>query len=53
MLRGARISLSIDNLTNQKIDVRDRNGATPIGFQQDLLDPLGRTVTLSFRKLFF
>jgi len=53
LLRGARISLSIDNLTNQKIDVRDRNGATPIGFQQDLLDPLGRTVTLSFRKLFF
>jgi hypothetical protein len=52
-LRGARISLSIDNLTNQKIDVRDRNGATPIGYQRDLLDPLGRTVTLSFRKLFF
>lgn len=52
-LRGARLSLSIDNLTNQKIDVRDRNGATPIGFQRDLLDPLGRTVTLSFRKLFF
>jgi iron complex outermembrane receptor protein len=52
-LRGARLSLSIDNLTNQKIDVRDRNGATPLGFQQDLLDPLGRTVTLSFRKLFF
>ncbi len=52
-LRGARLSLSIDNLTNRKIDVRDRNGATPIGFQQDLLDPLGRTVTLSFRKLFF
>jgi hypothetical protein len=52
-LRGARLSLLIDNLTNQKIDVRDRNGATPLGFQQDLLDPLGRTVTLSFRKLFF
>lgn len=52
-LRGARISLSIDNLTNQRIGVRDRSGATPIGYQSNLLDPLGRTVTLSFRKLFF
>ena len=52
-LRGARISLAIDNITNAKIGVRDRSSAIPIGYQPDLIDPLGRTLTLSFRKLFF
>jgi hypothetical protein len=50
--RGARISLAIENLTDAKINVRDRAGAVPIGYQRDLIDPLGRTVTFSFRKLF-
>jgi hypothetical protein len=47
------ISLSVDNLLDQRIDVRDRAGATPLGYQPDLLDPLGRSVRISFRKLFF
>jgi hypothetical protein len=52
-LRGTRISLAINNLANTRIDVRDSSGAVPIGYQRDLLDPLGRTLTLSFRKVFF
>ncbi|WP_156255947.1 TonB-dependent receptor domain-containing protein [Sandarakinorhabdus oryzae] len=52
-LRGSRISLRVDNLFNDRINVRDRSGAEPLGFQRDQLDPLGRTVTLSVRKLFF
>jgi hypothetical protein len=52
-LRGSRISLRVDNLFNDRINVRDRTGAEPLGFQRDQLDPLGRTVTLSVRKLFF
>lgn len=52
-LRGARISLAVNNLADTRIDVRDRSGAVPLGYQRDLLDPLGRTLTLSFRKLFF
>ncbi len=52
-LRGARISLAVTNLTDAKLDVRDRSGSVPIGYQRDLLDPLGRTVTISFRKLLF
>nr|WP_310524785.1 TonB-dependent receptor [Polymorphobacter sp.] len=52
-LRGARISLSIDNMTNARLGVRDRGGDVPVGYQPDLVDPLGRTLTLSFRKLFF
>ena len=52
-LRGSRISLRVDNLFNDRINVKNRLGAEPIGFQRDQLDPLGRTVTLSLRKLFF
>lgn len=52
-LRGSRISLGVDNLLNDRINVKNRLGAEPLGFQRDQLDPLGRTVTLSFRKLFF
>jgi hypothetical protein len=33
--------------------VRDRNGNVPIGYQRDLIDPLGRTLRFSLRKLFF
>ncbi len=52
-LRGSRVSLNFDNVFNDRINVRDRSGAEPLGFQRDQLDPLGRTVSLSFRKLFF
>lgn len=52
-LRGSRISLNFDNVLNDRINVRNRLGAEPLGFQRDQLDPLGRTVSLSLRKLFF
>jgi hypothetical protein len=52
-LRGTRISLNIDNIFNSRLDVRDEAGLVPIGYQPALLDPLGRSVTLSIRKLFF
>lgn len=52
-LRGSRISLNVDNLFNDRINVKNRAGAEPLGFQRDQLDPLGRTVSLSLRKLFF
>ncbi|AJR24454.1 MULTISPECIES: TonB-dependent receptor [Sphingobium] len=52
-LRGARISIGIDNLFNQRRSVTDANGTTPVRYQPGYLDPLGRAVTISFRKLFF
>ncbi len=52
-LRGMRVSLSMDNLFDARQQVRDRLGATPIGYQPGYLDPLGRSVRLSIRKLFF
>ena len=52
-LRGARVSLAIDNLFDGRLDVRDSAGLTPLGYQPDILDPLGRSVRITLRKLFF
>lgn len=52
-LRGTRISIGVNNLFNSRQRVRDGSGVTPLGFQPAYLDPLGRTVSLSFRKLMF
>ena len=51
-MRGARVTLNVDNLFDERIRVRDEAGLTPLNFQPDLVDPLGRTVRLSFRKIF-
>ncbi|MES3153716.1 TonB-dependent receptor [Sphingomonas faeni] len=52
-LRGMRVSLSVDNVLNTRQRVTDATGATPNNYQPNYLDPLGRTVRLSIRKLFF
>ena len=52
-LRGMRVSLSVDNVFNTRQRVTDATGAVPNTYQPDYLDPLGRTVRLSIRKLFF
>ncbi|HYG47048.1 MAG TPA: TonB-dependent receptor [Allosphingosinicella sp.] len=52
-LRGMRVSLSIDNLFDARQQVRDRLGTVPLSYQPGYLDPLGRSVRLSIRKLFF
>lgn len=50
---SSRITLRIDNLFDSRLRVTDAAGVTPIGYQPALLDPLGRTVSIGFRKLFF
>lgn len=52
-LRGMRITLSVDNLLDSRMKVTDANGLVPLSYQPDLLDPAGRTIRLSIRKLFF
>lgn len=52
-LRGTRATLSVDNLFDERLEVRDAAGVTPVSYQPDLIDPLGRTVRVSIRKLFF
>ncbi|HEX7851487.1 MAG TPA: TonB-dependent receptor [Sphingomonas sp.] len=46
------VQFTVENLLNDRIDVRDRNGATPNRFQAAYLDPLGRSIRLGLRKLF-
>ncbi len=52
-LRGARVSVGIDNLFDSRLRVLDRSGSEPLAYQPDLLDPVGRRVEVSFRKIFF
>lgn len=52
-MRGLRLSVRVNNLLNDRQEVTDGTGATPYAFQPGYLDPLGRTVQVSVRKLFF
>lgn len=47
-----QLRLEVNNATDARQRVRDGNGNLPNRLQPDLLDPIGRTVTLSLRKLF-
>jgi outer membrane receptor protein involved in Fe transport len=51
-LKNARLTLSVTNLLDQRVRVRDQNGVTPLGYQSAYLDPAGRVVRISLRKLF-
>lgn len=50
--KGLRVYLGATNLLNTHQEVRDATGATPVGFEPGYVDPLGRVVTLSVRKVF-
>jgi len=50
--KGARFSLKVDNLFDQRQRVTDATGAVPLSYQPDLVDPLGRVIGLEFRKQF-
>lgn len=51
-LKGSRIAFRVNNLFNDIQDVRDASGVVPLRYQPGFIDPLGRTVEISFRKLF-
>jgi hypothetical protein len=51
-LRGTQVRLEFNNIFNARPNVRDAAGHVPLNYQSDLLDPLGRTFMISFRKLF-
>jgi hypothetical protein len=50
---GMRVTLAVNNVFDSRQRVRDANGETPISYQPDYLDPMGRTIRLSVRKVFF
>ncbi len=51
-LRGSQFRLDFTNVFNTRPKVHDSFGNTPLNYQPALLDPLGRTIMISFRKLF-
>ena len=51
-LKGTRVSIGINNLFNSRPEVSDQAGSTPLSYQPAFLDPLGRFVNFSVRKVF-
>ena len=51
-LKGARLSLRVDNLFDAHQRVTDETGTVPLSYQPWLVDPLGRTFEIEFRKVF-
>jgi outer membrane receptor protein involved in Fe transport len=52
LLKGTRLSLRLDNLTNAIRDVRDSNDMIPFSFLPGFVDPRGRFIEVSLRKIF-
>jgi outer membrane receptor protein involved in Fe transport len=50
--QGARASLAVTNLFDRRQTVHDADGATPTAFEPGFLDPLGRVLALTIRKVF-
>ena len=52
-LKGGRINLGVQNLFDTRPEVTPSSGETPLNYQPDFLDPTGRSVSLTFRKILF
>ncbi|MFE8585680.1 TonB-dependent receptor domain-containing protein [Sphingomonas sp. NCPPB 2930] len=50
--KGLNVSMAVENLLNDRINVTDRDGQTPNRFQPAYLDPIGRSIRIGVRKLF-
>ena len=51
-LKGARLSLRFENLLGSRQRVTDANGAVPLSYQPDYIDPRGRVIRIELRKSF-
>lgn len=52
-LKGSRINLGVQNLFDSRPEVSTSAGDLPLTYQPDYLDPQGRLISLSFRKILF
>jgi hypothetical protein len=50
--RGSSVRFEVNNIFNSRPKVRGGDNEIPFAYQPDLLEPIGRTVGISFRKLF-
>jgi hypothetical protein len=51
-LRGSRIGLEVENVFNARQRVTNASGVVPFTYQPGYVDPLGRVVQITLRKLF-
>jgi len=51
-LKGARMSIRVENLLNSRQKVADDSGTVPLSYQPDYIDPRGRVISIQFRKMF-
>lgn len=51
-LSGSRIGIGVDNLFDTRQHVTDSAGLVPLRYQPFLIDPVGRSFEIEFRKLF-
>ncbi|MEY4953462.1 MAG: hypothetical protein RL299_1886, partial [Pseudomonadota bacterium] len=51
-LKGARMSIRIENLLDTYQQVTDETGTVPLSYQRDYLAPRGRMIGIQFRKMF-
>lgn len=53
-LQGSRLNLGFQNIFDTRTEVTTIDGSDlPLNYQADYLDPQGRTISLSFRKILF
>ena len=53
-LKGSRLNLGFQNIFDTRTEVTTADGSVlPLNYQADYLDPQGRTISLSFRKILF
>jgi len=52
-LKGSRVNLGVQNLFDTRPEVSSGAGDVPLTYQPDYLDPQGRVVSLTFRKILF
>lgn len=51
-LKRSRLTVSLANIFNRRQRIADSAGLTPLAYQPDYRDPLGRTIEFEFRKAF-
>lgn len=52
-LKGSRVNLGVQNLFDSRPEVTSSAGDVPLNYQPDYLDPQGRVVSLTLRKILF
>ncbi|MEM6539043.1 MAG: hypothetical protein AAF668_15090 [Pseudomonadota bacterium] len=51
-LEETRLAIGVDNILDDKIQVTDASGNTPLTFQEDIIDPFGRVFQFELRRRF-